>query len=374
MKKKKIGLVTAWGECGMGYVAKNWVHTFKKYQNLIDCQIYSRAYPWLTPFRWQGPNVINGLENMDINNAHFWNWVDKFKPDIIFFQDQNIYSKSQMKEETLKLRKMGIKLINYPDWIKRGDIEKYKGLYDINLSHVKRNHQWLVDAQIENPIYIPWGVITDNFPFLKREVQDKVKFYINIGTGSNRKGYSQIPQALNIMKGNLLNRLYNPEIHKFLFIATSIENSENRIDQYFLKYFKNHPNCEIYFKTADNSSGGLFDYGDVYIYPTTREGIGLTITEAMCTGMPVVTSDYPTMNEWITNKQDGRLIKVSKIKKSSMPMDKVFIDTSHLANIMLDYINYPEQIEEQSVNARKKIEAKFDWDKRDHDILNLFEI
>ena len=311
---------------------------------------------------------------MNINHNHFWDWINNFKPDVIFFQDQNIYGNSQMKEETLKLRKMGIKLINYPDWIKRGDIEKYKGLYDINLSHVKRNHQWLVDAQIENPIYIPWGVITDNFPFLKRQVQDKVKFYINIGTGSNRKGYSQIPQALNIMKGNLLNRLYNPEIHKFLFIATSIENSENRIDQYFLKYFKNHPNCEIYFKTADNSSGGLFDYGDVYIYPTTREGIGLTITEAMCTGMPVVTSDYPTMNEWITNKQDGRLIKVSKIKKSSMPMDKVFIDTSHLANIMLDYINYPEQIEEQSVNARKKIEAKFDWDKRDHDILNLFEI
>ena len=71
MKKKKIGLVTAWGECGMGYVAKNWVHTFKKYQNLIDCQIYSRAYPWLTPFRWKGKNIIDGPESMNINNQHF---------------------------------------------------------------------------------------------------------------------------------------------------------------------------------------------------------------------------------------------------------------------------------------------------------------
>ena len=68
---------------------------------------------------------------MDINNKHFWNWIDEFQPDIIIFQDQNIYSKSQMQEEVLKLKKMGIKLINYPDWIKRGDIEKYKGLYDI---------------------------------------------------------------------------------------------------------------------------------------------------------------------------------------------------------------------------------------------------
>ena len=33
MKKKKIGLVTAWGECGMGYVAKNWIYTFDKYKS-----------------------------------------------------------------------------------------------------------------------------------------------------------------------------------------------------------------------------------------------------------------------------------------------------------------------------------------------------
>ena len=169
MKKKKIGLVTAWGECGMGYVAKNWVHTFDKYKSEIEYQIYSRAYSWLTPFRWKGKNVIDGVENMDINHSHFWNWVNKFKPDVIFFQDQNIYGNSQMKDESFKLKKMGIKLINYPDWIKRGHIKKYHGLYDVNLSHVKRNHQWFIDAEIDKPTYIPWGVITKNFPFIKRE-------------------------------------------------------------------------------------------------------------------------------------------------------------------------------------------------------------
>ena len=65
------------------------------------------------------------------------------------------------------------------------------------------------------------------------------------------------------------------------------------------------------------------------------------------------------MNEWITDKKDGRLIKISKIKRSSMPMNKVFIDTSDLANIMLDYIKYPKQVTEQSINARQKIETKF---------------
>ena len=114
MKKIKLGFVTAWGECGMGYLAKNWVYTFKKNSSKIDYQIYSRAMPWLKPFRWKGPDVINGPDTMDINHSHFWGWIDSFKPDVIFFQDQNIYSSSKMREESLRLKKMGIKIINYP--------------------------------------------------------------------------------------------------------------------------------------------------------------------------------------------------------------------------------------------------------------------
>ena len=55
--------------------------------------------------------------------------------------------------------------------------------------------------------------------------------------------------------------------------------------------------------------------GDVYIYPTNKEGIGLTITEAMCSGMPVVTSNYPTMTEWLDDDKEGRLIRPGKIKR-----------------------------------------------------------
>ena len=109
----------------------------------------------------------------------------------------------------------------------------------------------------------------------------------------------------------------------------------------------------------------------MYIYPTTREGIGLTITEAMCTGMPVVTSNYPTMNEWLDDEKEGRLIKIKKNKKSSMPMDKVFIDTNHLAEILVDYIENPKKVIEQSYNARERIVKDFNWDDRDSVILSI---
>lgn len=375
MAKKRIGIVTAWGECGMGYIAKNWTYTLDKYNDKIEYQIYSRSFPWLTPFRWHGPKVINGPETMEINHSHFWEWVDSFKPDVILFQDQNIYGESNMYDETQKLKKIGVKLINYPDWIMRGDIDKYKGLYHVNLSHVKRNYNWLLDAKVESPTYIPWGVIIKHFPFFERRVGDKIKFYINIGTGTLRKGYQFIPNTLDKMKGrNIINRLMQPQFYNYSFIATSIKNSEHRIDKKFLNYFQKHENCQLFFKTADNRSGGLFNLGDVYIYPTTKEGVGLTITEAMCTGMPVVTSNYPTMNEWIDDNVQGKLINIAKIKKGSMPMNKVTIDTQHLAEIMIDYIKYPDKVFEHSINARKKVEKKYNWEHRDKKILSLFDL
>ena len=85
--KIKIGIVTAWGECGMGYIAKNWIYTIEKFRDLFEYNIFCRAVKTLTPFRWHGNNVTQGPESMDINNNIFWEWVDDYKPDIILFQD-----------------------------------------------------------------------------------------------------------------------------------------------------------------------------------------------------------------------------------------------------------------------------------------------
>jgi len=356
----------------MGHIARNWVHTFDKHPEKIEYSIFSRANPWLAPFRWGGDKVTRGPDTMDIDNPVFWNWVENFKPGVILFQDQNIYGKTAMKEETAKLRKKGIKLINYPDWFLTGILEKMKGLYDVNLAHTERNFQWLQDAGIKNSVFIRWGVILDNFKFKPRKAAGKVKFYINLGYGSRRKGYQFIPSAIEKMKGGFLRRIFAPLKHDFVFAASAQKEAQEMINPKFIKYFQKNRSCELKFQTANNKEGGLFNTGDVYVYPTWQEGVGLTITEAMASGMPVVTTDFPTMNEWLDDGVEGRLIKVKKLKKGRMTaFIKAIADTSHLAEILTDYINNPSQIEEQSRNARKKVEQYYNWDDRDSEILSL---
>ena len=51
----------------------------------------------------------------------------------------------------------------------------------------------------------------------------------------------------------------------------------------------------------------------------------------------------------------------------------MLIDTSHLAEIMIDYIDHPGKIEEHSHNARKRVETDFNWDDRDEQIFKLLE-
>ena len=374
MKKKRIGLVTAWGECGMGYLAKNWVYTLNKFDDKVNLEIFSRAKKWLLPYRWYGDNVVQGPDSMDINNKIFWDWIESFKPDVLLFQDQNIYSKTDMQEESVRLKKLGIKLINYPDSIHWNEFEKHKGIYDINVAHVKRNYQWLLDYELEKPTYIPWGVIVNNFPFIERKVKDKVKFYINIGTGTPRKGYNLLPQTINYINGNRFTRFFKKDKYDFEFIATSIKGSENRINSKFKFFFNNHNKCELIFKTANNKQGGLFNLGDIYIYPTHMEGVGLTITEAMATGLPVVRTNFSTMNEWIEDDKDGRLIDVKKIKKGRRPTMKVYANTKHLAEIMIDYIENPDKVTEHSINARNKIIEHYNWDDRDEEFYKLISI
>jgi glycosyltransferase involved in cell wall biosynthesis len=49
--------------------------------------------------------------------------------------------------------------------------------------------------------------------------------------------------------------------------------------------------------------GDLYQLGDVAVQPSKCEGLGFMLLEAIAAGLPVITTDYPPMNEYVRNRK-----------------------------------------------------------------------
>jgi glycosyltransferase involved in cell wall biosynthesis len=118
---------------------------------------------------------------------------------------------------------------------------------------------------------------------------------------------------------------------------------------------------------------GLYHLGDVYVYPTRLEGIGLTIAEALSCGLPTIVPDNEPMNEFIC-KETCKVVKVETFKMRDdnyyWPMCEVSI--SDLSKQMEFYIENQSQIQELSIQTRKYAETYLDWNKNAKQLESIF--
>jgi glycosyltransferase involved in cell wall biosynthesis len=61
----------------------------------------------------------------------------------------------------------------------------------------------------------------------------------------------------------------------------------------------------------------LYASGDVAIQPSKMEGVGFMVLEPLCAGMPVITLDYPPMNEYV--KSPELLVRKQWFKRKALP-------------------------------------------------------
>jgi glycosyltransferase involved in cell wall biosynthesis len=84
----------------------------------------------------------------------------------------------------------------------------------------------------------------------------------------------------------------------------------------------------------------------VYVLPSYREGLPLTVMEAMSMGRPVVTTDAPGCRETVVDGDNGFLVPVG--------------DAAALARAMERFILEPEMIAKMGNRGREIAEEKYD--------------
>lgn len=288
-----IGIVTTWFERGAAYVSKNFRDTLLL-DNSNHVFIFARGGEKYAQGdkNWDDENVfwskrmkITGVVQ-PILKKEFYHWIKSNKIEVVIFNEQ------QWFEPLLWCKDLKVKTIAYIDYYTNQTIPLFD-VYDALICNTKRHH--LAFKNHNAVYYLPWGTNLDLFkPTNSNLVNPEcVTFFHSCGHDKFRKGVDYILKAFNNIDANFK-----------LIIHTQVPFKD--IEQLkLIEQLKNKGKLEIICKTI--SAPGLYYLGDIYVYPSRLEGIGLTIAEALASGLGLVVTDMPPMNEF-SNEKNSILI------------------------------------------------------------------
>ena len=344
----KIGIVTTWFDRGAAYVSKQYADALKDGHEIF---IYARGGEYYAKGNEEWENNYNVTwakksiipVNMAIDKNDFLAWLKSNHIEIVFFNEQ------QWWIPILWCLEQGVIIGSYIDYYTEATLPLFN-VFDFLICNTKRHSQLF--SWHSQCFYIPWGTDLKLFSFSNNKSikNDEVVFFHSAGMSPYRKGTDLVLEAFKRVKGSA-----KLVIHSQVDISKSMPDMKNIVDEMLCS-----KRLQIYEKTV--SAPGMYYMGDIYVYPSRLDGIGLTIAEALASGLPVITSNSPPMNEFI-DEHNGRLVEISKYWARAdgyyWPQCQVSIDS--LVCEMQYYVDHRDAIHEYRYHARQYAEKYLNW-------------
>lgn len=296
---------------------------------------------------WDKPNVTWGKRIMPpfigtyISKKDFVNWIKKNEIELIIFNEQRWF------QPLLWCKELGIKTIAYIDYYTEISLPLFN-IYDGLICNTKKHF----DAFRNHPnaSYIPWGTNVSLFkPASEGLVDEKrVTFFHSCGYDGDRKGTDLFIKAL----AECGDVDFKAVIHTQKDLKAQFPGLSDTIDR-----LSAQGKLQIITKTIP--APGLFHLGDVYVYPSRLEGIGLTIAEALASGLACIVPDMGPMNEFI-DESCGATIRLDRTfaREDGYYWPKCEISISHLAELIRFYSSNKDLVARQKRAARQFAESK----------------
>lgn len=348
----RVGFVSAWYERGAAYVTRAYVELAKSNHEVF---VYARGGgdKASNTSEWNQEYVTYGYElpGTEINYNHFNKWLEGNKIDVILFNEQREFDVLYR----IKIGHPNIVLGAYIDYYTAGTVDKFE-IYDFLICNTKRHYQ--VFSWHPQCYYIPWGTNIDLYNPGKRTVSDKVRFFHSMGT-TTRKGTESL---INSFISHKLGTSAELIIHTQIPISAVTKYSQDELKDY---------NIRIIEKTVP--APGLYYLGDVYVYPTKLDGLGLTVFEALSSGMPVITTAYAPMNEVITTDV-GKLVDVESVtcREDGYYWPLTDVNEESLADAMQFYIQHFQDLNLIQKRCREYAVEQLNWLDRKEVVCNCF--
>ena len=355
----RIGIVTSWFERGAAYVSRQFMDVLQKTDEVF---IYARGgekYAIGDP-KWDLPNVYWGKRTGFVNyfasyivKDDFIKWLKQERIELVFFNEQHYFS------PVVWCKDLGIKTAAYIDYYTENTIPFFN-VYDCLICNTER-HKFAFRNH-PNAQYLKWGTNVSLYKPVDTE-KKCLTFFHSAGMGPFRKGTDLLIKAF-----------YNAKLRKNakLLIHTQVSLTEKFPElKATIEELRSEGSLEIEEGTV--TAPGLYYKGDVYVYPSRLDGIGLTLMEAASSGLACITVDNAPMNEFVT-PSFGSLAKIDYYYCRSdgyyWPMGVVSLVS--LSSLLDDYISGKYDVEEMKSKAREYAEKELNFDKNCEPLHEIF--
>lgn len=351
-----IGIVTTWFPRGAAYVSKAYLETFAAKHNVFiyarGGERYAKEDPeWDRNYVTWGKRTI-GKDGTYIDPEEFQEWILKNQLDLILFNEQNNW------EIILKVMELPVLIGSYIDYYTAKTVPFFR-LYDFLFCNTRRHYR--VFQNHPQAFYIPWGTNVDVFkPPERTEPKQTITFLHAAGMSPVRKGTDLLVKAFLQVRGNarLVVRVQTSTAFKKCSFIPSLIAKDPRI--------------ELVQEEAKDPAL-LYRAGDVYVYPSRLDGLGLNVPEALAAGLPVIATNAEPMNEFITHDLNGKLVAVEATEER--PEDyywpRSICSVDSLREAMQFFVDNPHRIKEFQAAARLSAEQNFNWKKNSRDLPEL---
>ncbi|MDI6802127.1 MAG: glycosyltransferase [Thermodesulfovibrionales bacterium] len=289
-----------------------------------------------------------------IDQNDFLKWIRKNDIEIVFFNEQSWWY------PVLWCREWGVKTGAYVDYYTEETVPFFE-VYDFLICNTKRHFSvfdWHPQA-----FYVPWGTDTNIFKTgsLSAAEDGFVTFFLSTGYDAARKGCDLLLKAFSQLRGSA---------KLVIHAQSSLRKSLPHLDGLISDLEKNK-RLTVIEKTV--AAPGLYHLGDVYVYASKLDGIGLSVPEALASGLPAIVSDNPPMNEFVTSA-NGRLIPVTRLysRADGYYWPQCSVDPDSLREHMQYYVDNAERITEFKKAARAYAEKHLDWEKNGAALKDIF--
>ena len=350
----RIGFVSTWFERGAAYVTRQYIDLLKDNNEIFVFARGGESYAQGDP-KWDWDNVTWGRRKNWQDERIYWRqfkeWIKENRLDIVFFNEQR--ENSVIIKTRLEFPKLIIG--SYIDYYTVETVKDFD-VYDFLICNTKRHYsafEWHRQC-----FYLKWGTDTELYKPIE-EKHEEITFFHSAGM-TDRKG---IKPLVKVFMESDLHTKSKLVIHTQVPIQQFVSYSTEELQQ---------KNVEVIEGTV--SAPGLYYKGDVYAYPTEMDGLGLTLYEALGSGLPVIGTDIPPINE-VIDESVGRLVRV---KEQINRIDNYYWPTSIVDEVSLyEQMNFfadnKELLEQYKKNAREKALNEYTWSNRKDELNQIFD-